>query len=64
MDAQLLGHEEGREYFRWDMEKRRGGSSFDGFGAITSTLGADRVYIDRAGQASFRLRETFLRFSG
>ena len=52
MDAQLLGHEEGREDFKWDIEKRKGGGSFDGFGAITWTLGADRVYIDPAALRS------------
>ena len=35
MDAQLLGHEEGRENFRWDVENRKGGGIFDGFGTIT-----------------------------
>ena len=35
MDVQLLGRKERRENFRWDMEKRKGGGSFDGFGAMS-----------------------------
>ena len=46
IDAQLLRCEEGREDFRWNIDKRRGAAALMGFLQSPKTLGADRVYID------------------